>query len=205
MEGLRLEKHGRPPLREDRQKCRPYETKDKVMKKIIAAVFCLVLSATCFPVIAHSNDEAIYELWEELLERYPSVEALKEQFGSDNYGNDVTWEEATEPSLHDDSIELKYVSMSHPGIQISVMAFAIEGEDKFFITQVYVKEAGFGGFLGIDKGSAKADVLKVFGEPDSIEDNRLIYEDDDTGYLSIVFELDGEDKVRRMRFANHVD
>jgi len=26
MEGLRLEKHGRPPLREDRQKCRPYET-----------------------------------------------------------------------------------------------------------------------------------------------------------------------------------
>ena len=176
-----------------------------MMKKLILAVFCLVLSASCFPGVAYCNDEAIYECWEQLLERYPSAEALKEQFGSHRYGNDVTWEEATEPSPHDDSIELKYVSMSHPGIQVTVMGYTYEGEDKFFIVLVNVEEAGFGGFLGIDKGSSKADVLKTFGEPDSIEGSRLIYEDDDAGYLSIVFELDDEDKVCRMRFVNHVD
>ena len=62
-----------------------------------------------------------------------------------------------------------------------------------------------GGFLGIDKGSAKADVLKTFGEPDRIEDNRLVYEDDEAGYLTFSFELDDEDKVCRMRFLSHVD
>ena len=175
-----------------------------MMKKIILAVLCLVLSA-CFPGVAHCNDEAILECWEQLLERYPSAEALKVQFGSDRYGNDVTWEEATELDPHTGSNELKYTTISHPGIQITVMEFTVEGEDKFFITRVNVEEAGFGGFLGIDKGSSKEDLLKTFGEPDRIEDNRLIYEDDESGYLSIVFELDDDDNVWRMIFENYVD
>jgi len=176
------------------------------MKKLpVILTLLVILSAVYFPGVAHCNDEAIYECWEQLLKKYPSAEALKEQFGSDYYGNDVTWEEKTEPSPHDDSIVLKYTSMSHPGIQISVMSYTYEGEDSFFITLVNVEEAGFGGFLGIDKGSSREDLLKTFGEPDSVEDNRLIYEDDASGYLSIVFELDDEDKVWRMKFENYVD
>jgi len=31
------------------------------MKKIILVIFCLALSAACFPSVAHCNDEAIYE------------------------------------------------------------------------------------------------------------------------------------------------
>jgi hypothetical protein len=138
-----------------------------------------------------------------LYAKYPNAESIKEQFGPDR--DVVTWEEKTEPSPHDESLELKFSSMSHPGISISTMGYTFEGEDRFMILSVNVEEAGFVDFLGIDKGSSREDVIKAFGEPDSIEDNCLIYQDDESGYISFGFEIDDDGKVWRMRFENETD
>ena len=133
----------------------------------------------------------------QLEEKYSSVAALKEQFNDDYYGDDVTWEVNTEPDHQDPSAEMTWTTMNHPGINILVL----ETADSFFLVSVTVEEAGFGGFLGIDKGSSKEDLLQVFGEPDYIEYG-FVYQGDVSGEPLIRFELNDQDEVWRMIYAN---
>ena len=175
------------------------------MKKFTVCflVAVMVLAVSCAPALA-SNDEAIYALSEELYRRFPNVNAMKAQFKAEDYG-DVTWDETEEPSPHDDTLMLKHARMTHPFFEIATTSYTYEGEEKFFLTYVKVEEAGFVDFLGIDKGSSKADVIKTFGEPDSADDEGLYYEDDDAGYINITFILDDDDDVWRMRYASYLD
>ena len=176
------------------------------MKRLAACflIAVMVVTFSCASALA-SNDEAIYALSSELYKRFPNVNAIKAQFNSDDFGDDVTWEETTEPSPHDETLILKHSRMTHPFVEIATTSYTYEAEERFFLTLVRVEEAGFVDFLGIDKGSSKADVIKAFGEPDRADDEGLHYEDDDAGYINITFILDDDDDVWRMRYASYLD
>ena len=167
-------------------------------KKIILAVLCLFLSVVCFSGIAYSFEEALNECYEQLLQKYPNVEAIKKQFGAE-----AKWQERTEPSIHDKTLKLQINNMEYPGINIRTLGYTIEGEDRFIITLVDVKKAGFVKFGGIDVGSAREDVIKEFGKPQKIEGNKLIFHTD-SEYFYITFTVDNN-KVVEMKFDSYPD
>jgi len=150
------------------------------------------------PEIACSFDDAIYESYEYLLQKYPNVEAIRQQFG-----DRAEWRQTTESSPHDASIELKFNYIEYPGIEIHTLEFALEDEDRFYITWVSVGKAGFINLGGIDIGSAREDVIKQFGAPYEIEGNELIYQDE-SSYTTITFTIENNN-VAEMTFFNHVD
>ena len=168
-----------------------------MIRKTILTMLCLSLSLMCFSEIAYSF-EAIYECYEQLLQKYPNVETIKKQFG-----DGATWQKRTIPSPHDDSIELQIDSMEYPGIEIRTVGFTHEGEESYFISLLDVKKAGFVKFGGIDLGSERKDVIKAFGKPQQIDGNKLIYYDE-SEYMVISFIIENE-IVTGMRFDNYLD
>ena len=168
-----------------------------MLKKIILTALCVSLPVICLSGVANGF-EAIYDCYEQLLQKYPSVEAIKEQFG-----DGAKWEERTIPSIHDSSVELKITSMEYPGIEIRTLGFTVDGEDSFIIILLRVGEAGFVKFLEAGIDSAREDVVKNFGEPQKIEGNTLIYQDEAEFYL-ITFTTENN-KVVAMSFASFPD
>ena len=168
------------------------------MSKKILATLLLSLFMTCFSGFAYGSDEAIFECDEQLLQKFPNVEAIKEQFG-----DEAKWQEKTEPSIHDETLELQIKNMEYPGIEIGTLGYALEGEDRFFITLLDVKKAGFVELLGIGIGSAKEDVIKKFGEPQQLEGNKLIYHTEGE-YRFITFTVENN-KVMEMKSECYLD
>jgi len=166
--------------------------------KIILTVFCIFLSVMYFAEIAHSF-ETVDECYKKLVRKFPSVEAIKAEFG-----DRAIWEERTEPSPHDNNLILRITYMSYPGIEISTMGYTWEGKDSFFITSLNVYKAGIVNFSGIDIGSARISVIRKFGRPVSNKNNELRYEDDTTGDMSITFIIE-IDKVVEIRFTSYPD
>jgi len=168
-----------------------------MVKRIILAALCLSFFVVCFSETAHSF-EAIYECNEQLLQKFPNVEAIKKHFG-----NEAKWQEKTIPSPHDDSLELRLNSMEYPGITINTLGYFLDDEHRFFLTLVNVEKAGIVDFLGIDLGSAREDVIKKFGEPQNIDGNELNYYDE-SEYMVITFILE-EETVIGMKLINYLD
>ena len=169
-------------------------------RKKFSAVLCLYLFVMLFPAIARSFniDDVIYEAYDQLLQKYPNVEAIRKQFG-----DRAVWREETEPSPHDNSVELKFSYMEYPGIEIQTLEFALEEENRFYITFLNVEKAGFVNFGGIDIGSASEDVINLFGVPHEIEGNELIYLDE-SGYTIVTFTIENQ-MVAEMAIYVHVD
>ena len=162
-------------------------------KKILTALL-LSLSVMCFSGIAYGPDEAINECNEQLMQKYPNVETIKEQFG-----NEAKWQQETLVSPHDSTVELLLRHMEYPGIEIRTL----EMEDGYFVVSVGVEKTGFVDFLGIDIGSAKEDVTKKFGEPQQVEGNEHIYHNE-SEYTFITFTLENN-KVVGMQLVNYLD
>jgi hypothetical protein len=167
-------------------------------RKIILTAICLSLSVAFFPVIALGSEDAISELNDQLSQRFPGLEEVRNSFG-----DRAKWQSSTFPNPHDDNIELVLDTMEHPGIEIRTVRYTYENEERFFLTLVRVKAADIVDFLGIDVGSARADVIKRFGEPPRSEGNKLIYENE-SGYTEIVFTVEGN-KIAEMAFNNYLD
>ena len=168
------------------------------MKKIILAALCLSLSVMCFSGAAFGSDEAIYDCQEQLLQKYPSVEAIKKQFGAE-----ARWREETQPSIHDPTLELQITHMEYPGMEIDTLGYVLEGEERFFITLLAVKKAGFVTLLGVDVGSAREEVIKTFGDPQEIDGNGLVYRDE-AEFVYIKFTIE-ENGVAEMRYVVSLD
>ena len=170
-----------------------------MIKKI---VLCLSLLAVCCPGMVWGSDEAIdkaiNECREQLLQKYPNVEAIKVQFGSK-----AQWQEETQPSIHEPDLELQINNMEYPGIEIATLGYSNEGEYIFFITKVQVKKAGIVDFSGIDVGSSREDVLKTFGEPREIDGNVLVY-CDEGGFNYLRFTIE-KNQLTEMRFNTYLD
>ena len=168
------------------------------MKKIFMAVLCLSLFAVFYPGIAYGTDEAIDKCIEQLLQKYPNVEAIKTQFGSE-----AEWQERTMPSIHDPDLELQITDMIHPGIEITTLGYTHGGEHSFLITKMHPKKAGIVDFLAVDVGSARDDVIKAFGEPQKIDENMLIYHSE-SEYVYIRFTIENN-VVAEMRYNSYPD
>ncbi|MCL1941322.1 MAG: hypothetical protein FWG09_05205 [Synergistaceae bacterium] len=168
-----------------------------MIKKIILAAICLALCVMYLPETARGFDE-IYECSGQLLEQYPNLEAIKKQFGAE-----AKWEKSSMPSPHDPNLELQINSMEHPGMAIRTMGYTVDGEDRFLILLADVKKAGLVKFLEIDIGSSKEDVIKNFGEPQAIEGNQLIYQDE-AEFCLITFTVENN-AVVEMRFNSYPD
>ena len=168
------------------------------MKKLVLAVLCLSLFAACTPGIAYGSDETIDECREQLLQKYPNVEAIKAQFGSE-----AKWQESTTPSIHDPDLELQITGMEYPGIEISTLGYSNAGEDRYFITKLYVKKAGLVDFMGVDVGSSRENVIATFGKPQEIDGNILIYHTE-SEYIYIRFTIENN-KVAEMIFNAYLD
>ena len=168
------------------------------MPKKIFALLLLSMFVTCFPGFAYGSDETIYECSGQLMEKYPNVETIKEQFG-----DEAKWLEETCPSIHDDTLELRINNMEYPGIEIRTLGYDWDEEYRFFITLMDVKKEGFVEFLGIGIGSGKEDVIKKFGEPDTAEENELIYHDEaEYNFITFTFE---DNRVTEMKFVADLD
>ena len=168
-----------------------------MIKRISLIMLCLFLSVMCFSETAHSF-EALYECYEQLLHKFPNVEAIKKQFG-----DGAKWQVETMPSPHDANLKLRIDSMEYPGIKISTLGYEYEGGYNFFIVLLDVEKAGFIEFLGIDLGSAREVVVKTFGPPQKIDGNKLIYYDE-SEYMVIKFIFE-KGIVAGMRFDNYLD
>jgi len=168
------------------------------MKKIILTALCLSLSLMFSYGNALGSEDAISELNEQLSQKFPNLEEIRI-----NFGGKAKWQKSTMPSPHDDNLELEINKMEYPGIEIITLGYTYENEDYFFLNFVRVKEAGIVDFLGIDVGSARVDVIKRFGEPSSIEGNKLSYENE-SGYFEVIFIIE-DNKVAEMSFNNYVD
>ena len=169
----------------------------KRIKKTVLTALCLSLLMMCFSETAYSF-EAIYECNEQLLQKFPNVEAIKNQFG-----DGAKWQARTTPSPHDPDLELRIDGMEYPGIEIHTVGFTLEGEEYFFLVLVSVEKAGIVDFLGLDVGSAREDVIKKFGSPREIDGNELIYYDD-SEYMVIVFIIENSN-VAGMKLINYLD
>ena len=168
-----------------------------MIKKVILIAVCLSLFVICLSGIAYGF-QAIYDCYGQLLQKYPSVEAIKEQFG-----DGARWEERTIPSIHDSELELQIKSMEYPGIEIRTLEYAIEGENSYSIIFLRVSESGFVKFLEVGVGSAREDIINSFGEPQRVEENSLFYNDEGEFYL-VTFTIENN-KVAAMSFANFPD
>ena len=168
-----------------------------MVKRTILAVLCLSVFLMCFSETAHSF-EAMYECYEQLLQEFPNVEAIKKRFE-----NTAEWHVETVPSPHDADLKLRIDSMVNPGIEISTLGYTLEGEDYYFLILMDVKESGFVKFGGIDLGSASEDVIEAFGPPQQVDGNELLYYDE-SEYMVIKFILE-EEIVVGMVLNNYLD
>ena len=168
------------------------------MKTLPLAAFCVSLLAAYFQGTTYGSDQIIYECDQQLLQKYPNVEAIKSQFG-----NEAKWRETTMSSIHDANLELLITEMDYPGIAITTVGYTLEGEDRNFIVKLHTQKAGFVDFLGIDVGAAREEVLKTFGEPREIDGNELIFHDEAL-YTYIVFTLE-KNTVAEMKFTVYLD
>ena len=168
-----------------------------MIKKIILAALCLSLCVVCSPEITYGF-EAINELNRQLLEKYPNIETVKKQFGAE-----ARWHEKIVPSPHDPNLDLVITYMEHPSIEIRTMGYTNEDGDRFFMLLTAVKEAGIVKFLGIDIGSTWQDVKNKFGEPQAIEGNKLVYEDE-AGFYIVNFIIQNN-VVAEMNFNSYPD
>ena len=175
------------------------------MRRIFAAF--VVLSAAVFMMFGISSEAqtdadyskslSIDEFSEQLLQKYPGVEAIKKQFG-----DEANWRRTTESSPHEEDLELISNTMEYPGIEIRTMEYTYQGEDRFFITLTDVTKAGFVTFLGIDIGSSEEDVVKNWGSPDETSSNKLTY--NALAYSYTVFTIENN-KVARMTYTAPLD
>ena len=169
-----------------------------MLKKIILMALCLSLFVVCFPEITHSYDDAMDELFEQLMNEFPNLESIKTRFG-----DEAKWQESTVPSPHDDTLELQIKNMEYSGVEINTLSYVYDDEESFFITLLSVKKAGIVKFLGLDVGSARDEVLKTFGRPQIIEGNEIIYHDEDEfNFIKFVIE---NNEVTEMRFIRYLD
>ena len=169
-----------------------------MLKKIVLAAICISLFVLYFPEITHSYDDAMDELFEQIINEFPNLEAIKNRFG-----DGAKWQESTIPSPHDDTLELQIKNMEYSGVEINTLSYVYDDEESFFITLLNVKKAGIVKFLGLDVGSARDDVIKTFGEPQIIEGNELIYHDEDEfNFIKFVIE---NNEVTEMRFIRYLD
>ena len=168
------------------------------MKKVILTALCLSLSLMFSSGIALGSEEAIIELHEQMSQRFPDLEEVRI-----NFGGGAKWQTSTMPSPHNDNLELVINKMEYPGIEIITLGYTYEGEDYFSLNSVRVKKAGMVDFLGIDVGSARADVIKRFGKPSSTEGNKLTYESE-SGHTEVIFIIK-DNKVAEMSFNNYPD
>jgi len=167
-------------------------------KKFYLLVLLLFIALLTSGTAQAHSPEAIYELNDQLRQKFPNVEAIKEQFG-----DEAKWQARTAPSLHDDNLELRIDSMEYPGIEISTVGFTLDGEVYFFLVLVNVEKAGYVKFLDLDVGSARADVIRAFGEPQQVEGNELTYFDD-SEYMVVKFIIENNN-VAGMRLINYLD
>ena len=144
-------------------------------------------------------DNAIYECYDRLLQKYPSAEAISKHFGGE-----AKWQKDAVPSPHDENLKLIINDMEHPGIKISTLGYSYEDEDCFFITRMDVKKAGLENFLGIDIGSAKEDVIKTFGPPRIIEGDKFIYHDSESESNRLTFTIKNG-SVAEMKYDKYLD
>lgn len=173
---------------------------------VIISLAVLILTTLCVSDIvriisadaAIQTIDAINKCRDQLLQKYPSVEAISKQFG-----DGAKWQEKTIPSPHDENLELQIKNMEYPGIEIHTLGYTLEDEDRFFIISLRVKEAGYVDFLKVDIGSAREDVIKSFGKPQKIEGNVLMYHDEAEFYL-ISFTIENN-VVVKMRFDCYPD
>ena len=168
------------------------------MKTLPLAAFCASLLAACFPGTAYASDAIIYECNQQLLQKYPNMEAIKSQFGSG-----AEWQESTMSSMHDASLELLITEMEYPGISIIAVGYTLEGEDRHFIVKLHTQKMGIVDFLGVDVGAAREEVIKTFGEPQEIDGNELIFHDEAT-YTYIIFAIENNTVVE-MKFNVYLD
>ena len=168
------------------------------MKTPLLAAFCVSLLAAFIPGTTYASDAIIYECNQQLLQKYPDVEAIKSQFGSE-----AEWQESTMSSMHDASLELLIREMEYPGISIIAVGYTLEGEDRHFIVKLHTQKAGFVDFLGIDVGAAREEVIRTFGEPQEIDENELIFHDE-AQYTYIIFAIENN-TVMEMKFNVYLD
>ena len=168
------------------------------MKTLLLSALCASLLAEFFPVTAYASDQIVYECHQQLSQKFPDVEAIKSQFGSE-----AEWQETTMSSMHDANLELLLTEMEYPGISITALGYTLEGEDRNFIVKLHTQKAGFVDFLGVDVGAAKEEVLKTFGEPQEIDGNELIFHDDAL-YTYIIFTIE-KNNVAEMKLNVYLD
>ena len=169
-----------------------------MLKRITMTAFCLVLLVLCFSGIAYSTGDAIDEVFSQLQQKYPSLQAIKKQFGEE-----AKWQRSTKPSPHDPDLELVFNDMVYPGIEIHTLGYSMEDEEKFSVIEVDVKKAGLVDFYGIDIGSNKKDVRSKFGEPQESKGGKLIYHDENE-FIYITFVIKNN-KVAGMQYQNYPD
>jgi hypothetical protein len=158
----------------------------KNMKKYLC-ILCLFIVLLLAPSVSAFG--AFDECFAQLMERFPDMESIKDQFIG-------RWQETTEPNRHEDGVENTIGTMSLPEIEISGME---AGADKnFILLLVDVKKPDIVDFFGINIGSAREDVISKFGEPDSAGGNLLSY-GDDFGYSAISF-IFADGRVAQMTF-----
>ena len=88
----------------------------RMSKKILTALL-LSLFVTCFSGFAYGSDEAIDECNNQLKQKYPNVEAIKQHFG-----DWAEWQEKTRPSIHDEA-EYNFITFTFENNQVTEMKF----------------------------------------------------------------------------------
>ena len=91
-------------------------------KKFYLLVLLLFIAPLISGTAQADSSKAIYECNNQLLQRFPNVEAIKNQFG-----DGATWQARTAPSPHDDNLELRIDGMEYPGIEIHTVGFTLHG------------------------------------------------------------------------------
>ena len=80
-------------------------------------------------------EDAIYECYNNLLQKFPNAEAIKRQFG-----DNAAWREGTEQSPHDEELDIHYKHVEYSGIEIYTMGYNYACEDYFII--ILLKKIG---------------------------------------------------------------
>ena len=160
------------------------------MRKIILSLCVVLLLAG-----GAAADNPVWELYQQLGQKFPTLESVREQLGPE-----AVWREELSRHWAYDNIEIKSIVAANPGIEI--MGAELTGGraevDGFRLASVAVIDEGIVDFGGIDIRSARADVIRVFGEPCSIENNTLRYQPGDA-WLLLTFTIHSEGWVSEMK------
>ena len=157
------------------------------------ALFCLVGTSKA----TQEQTDPVIELSSSISQKYQDLETIQKQF------DQAKWEETAVQNLHDNNETNIIRKMQCQGIEIATLE--VPHIDRFFVTSVAVNDSGLENFLGIDIGASLGDVEKIFGTPHEIQDNRFIYSDMESGYLSVYFVFENDGVVAEMRYDAYVD